>query len=263
MPPIAMWSSVTRTISRACVSSKRFQQRKSSRRSIGCGNLGAWPNPPWRASNARTRPFDAWRKSETSSSPSSVSSRPKSCKCPVICAAASLTSARRAAPHFGDVQEQPFETRPPVAVVRREIGAARERLQVRRQKHRHRPTALARQHLHRGHVNLIEVGPLLAIDLDADEVLIEDFGDLFILETLVLHDVTPMARRVADAEEDRPVELPGALECLGPPGIPVHGVMGMLPQVRAGFVKEAVGERGLLGHGAAPGGAIVLPLAIV
>ena len=58
----------------------------------------------------------------------------------------------------------------PMRAVRRPIGAAVKRLQVGRQKHRHRPAAAAGHHLHGVHVDLIEVGPLLAIDLDADEV---------------------------------------------------------------------------------------------
>ena len=57
----------------------------------------------------------------------------------------------------------------PIRGVRRPVRAAVERLQVGRQKHRHRPAAAAGHHLHRVHVDLIEVGPLLAIDLDADE----------------------------------------------------------------------------------------------
>ena len=57
--------------------------------------------------------------------------------------------------------------------VRREIGAAVERLQVRRQPHAHRPAAGAGRRLHERHVDAIDVRPLLAIDLDRDEVLVQ------------------------------------------------------------------------------------------
>src|SRR3712207_7355348 len=52
----------------------------------------------------------------------------------------------------------------------------------------------------------VEVGPLLAVDLDRDEVRVEERRRLGILERLALHDVAPVAGRVADRQEDRPVE---------------------------------------------------------
>ena len=56
---------------------------------------------------------------------------------------------------------------------RREVGAAVERLQVRRQPDAHRPAAGSGRRLHERHVDAIDVGPLLAIDFDRDEVLVE------------------------------------------------------------------------------------------
>ncbi len=57
------------------------------------------------------------------------------------------------------------------AVVRpwREVRAGVERLGVGREEHRHRPATVAVQLLHRGHVDGVDVGPLLAVDLDVDE----------------------------------------------------------------------------------------------
>ena len=40
IPPIAIRSRVRRTMSRACVSPKRWPTRSSRRSSVGCGNLG-------------------------------------------------------------------------------------------------------------------------------------------------------------------------------------------------------------------------------
>src|SRR3712207_8337295 len=47
-----------------------------------------------------------------------------------------------------------------------------ERPQVRREPDAHRPPAAVGQHLHGGHVKLVDVGALFAVDLDADEPLV-------------------------------------------------------------------------------------------
>ena len=115
---------------------------------------------------------------------------------------------------------------------RRKVGAAEERLQVGRQPHAHRPAAGAGRGLDEHHVDAIDVRPLLAIDLDRHEVLVEHRRDRGVLERLVLHDVAPVARRVADRQKDRLVLLPRPLERLVAPRIPVHGVVRVLQQVR-------------------------------
>ncbi len=143
------------------------------------------------------------------------------------------------------------EARPPVAVVGREIGPAVERLQLRREEHVQRPAALAARGLDEGHVDLVHVRPLLAVHLDADEVRVEEGGDLRALEGLAFHDVAPMAGRVADAQEDGPV-LPARLgEGFLAPGIPVHRVVLVLEQVGRFLPREPVrvGRRGGGGFG--------------
>jgi hypothetical protein len=87
----------------------------------------------------------------------------------------------------------------------------------------------------------VEVGPLLAVDLDADEGGVEDAGDLFVPERFPFHDVAPMAGRVADGKEDGLVLPPRPLEGLVPPGEPVHGIAGVLKEIRALFLEKAVG----------------------
>jgi len=62
---------------------------------------------------------------------------------------------------------------------------------------------VARERLHGLHVDLIDVRALLAVDLHVHEMLVHHRGDLGILERLVLHHVTPVARGVADREEQR------------------------------------------------------------
>ena len=52
------------------------------------------------------------------------------------------------------------------------IGAAPERLAVGREEHGQRPAALLAQMMQRRHVDLVDVGPLLAVDFDVDEQLV-------------------------------------------------------------------------------------------
>ena len=129
---------------------------------------------------------------------------------------------------------------------RRPIGAAEKRLQVGRQENRHRPAAAPGEHLHRVHVDLVQVGPLLAIDLDADEILVEQ------------------PRRSADPRSfrapsrgtsgrpnsrstGRSASAPlGQLQSLGTPRIPVDRIVPVLQQIGAGFVGQAIGHGSLM-----------------
>ena len=87
----------------------------------------------------------------------------------------------------------------------REIGAAPERLALRRAEHGERPAALLAHDLQRLHVDRVDIGPLLAVDLDVDEQRVHHRRDLGRFEALVRHDVAPVAGGVADREQDRPV----------------------------------------------------------
>ena len=129
----------------------------------------------------------------------------------------------------------------------REVGPAVERLAVGRQEDAHRPAALAGHRLDRGHVDLVEVGPLLAVDLDRDEVPVQVGGRGRVLEALALHDVAPVAGGVADREEDRPVLGLRPGERLRSPRVPVDRVVGVLEEVRAGLAGESVGHGRMVG----------------
>jgi hypothetical protein len=86
----------------------------------------------------------------------------------------------------------------------------------------------------------VDVGPLLAVHLDVDEVLVHERGDPFVLERLALHHVAPVACRVRDRQEDRLVLGARLRERLVAPGIPVHRVAGVLLQVGALLAGETV-----------------------
>ncbi len=122
----------------------------------------------------------------------------------------------------------------------RDVGAGKEGLALGRHEDGQGPAAAARHDLADAHVDPVHVGPLLAVDLDADEGLVHEPGHLGILEGLVGHDVAPVARGVPDGEEDRLVFRPGTLKGLVGPGVPVHGVVGVLEKIGALFADEPV-----------------------
>ena len=146
------------------------------------------------------------------------------------------------APAVGHGQQHVGERRHPVAAGGREVGAAVEGLAIRREEHRHGPAAAAGQRLHTAHVDAIQVRPLLAVHLDADEMLVQDRRHVIVLEGFVGHHVAPMAGGVADAEKDRLIFGFRFLQRVLAPGVPIHRIVGVLEQVGAGLICQAVGH---------------------
>ncbi len=91
-----------------------------------------------------------------------------------------------------------------------------------------------------GLVDLVEIGPFFAVDLDVDEMLVHHPGGLGILEGFMGHDVAPVAGGVADGEQNRFVFPASPLQGFLAPRIPVHGVVGVLLKVRARLVDQGV-----------------------
>ena len=121
-----------------------------------------------------------------------------------------------------------------------EVGPPEERPAVRREEHGHRPAALPGQRLDGLHVDLVDVRALLAVDLDVDEELVHQRRDLGVLERLVRHHVAPVACRIAHRQQHRLVAAAGGGEGVVTPRIPVDRVVGVLAEVRAGLVGQAV-----------------------
>ena len=132
------------------------------------------------------------------------------------------------------------EARHAAALVGREVGAAVEGDAVGVEEDGHRPAAVAADLLHRLHVDGVDVGALLAVDLDADEVLVHVGRRLWVLEGLALHHVAPVAGRVADREQDRHVLIARPPQRLRAPRIPVDRVVPVLEQVGAGLLGKAI-----------------------
>jgi hypothetical protein len=140
----------------------------------------------------------------------------------------------------GDRLEDVAERRHPVPRLRRVVGAAVERRAVRGEKDGHRPAAVSGERDDGVHVERIDVGPLLPVDLDVHEAVVHQLRRLVILERLVLHHVAPVAGGVADGEEDRLVLGASPLERLLAPRVPVHWVVSVLEQVGTGLTGEPV-----------------------
>ncbi len=217
---------------------------------IGCGNFGALPQPPLAGSNEASIPAVAAASSSGVGSSAPASSRDWSINPWTSRPPGGLDVGSLLAPRAVDPLEHLVERGHAVARLVRVVRAAVERPPVRRQEDRHRPAAAAGHGLDRGHVDLVEVGPLLAIDLDRHEPVVQVARRRLALERLAFHHVTPMAGRVADAEEDRPVEELGPGQRVGTPREPVDGVVRVLQEVRTRLPGEAIGHGAMVRLGA-------------
>jgi hypothetical protein len=75
---------------------------------------------------------------------------------------------------------------------------------------------------------MLDIGKLLTVDLDAHEVLVQHSRDLFVLEGVVLHHVTPIAGGIANREKDGLVLSPSSLKDGVAPGVPPDRIIFML-----------------------------------
>ncbi len=124
--------------------------------------------------------------------------------------------------------------------LRRKVRARIEGLPFRCHEHRRRPAARAGHPDRRLHRHRIHVGSLLAVDLHVDEEVVHDGSGRGALERLVRHDVAPVARAVADRDEQRLVLRPCPLEGLVAPRVPVDRVLGVLEQIWARSARKTV-----------------------
>ena len=88
------------------------------------------------------------------------------------------------------------------------------------------------QHLLGVHVDFVNIGTLLAVDLDADHQVILQGCDLVVLERFSLHHMTPVTSRVANADQYRFVLGPSARPSIIAPRKPVDRIVGVLQKVR-------------------------------
>ena len=237
-----MASSDTVTISNASGDGSRASRPSRNVSDIACGNLGALPNPPNRGSNWVCMRATA-KSSTLGSTGSSVSGMAeRGTALDLTGKGAGLLEQVVAfgAPRVVDGGEHAWKAGHPRTIGVGEVGAAVERSAVGVEEHGHRPAAATDERLHRVHVDGVDVGPLLPVDLHVHEVRVHLRRDVGVLEGLVRHHVAPVTRRVPDRQQHRLVL--GA--CLGErfvaPRVPVDRVVRMLAQVGRCLVLEPV-----------------------
>src|SRR5262245_4937582 len=76
-------------------------------------------------------------------------------------------------------------------------------------------------------------------------MLVEDLRDRLVVERLALHDVAPVARAVADGEENELAFFLRLGEGFGAPRVPVGRVVGMHQEIRTRLLGEPIGVLGL------------------
>lgn len=121
-----------------------------------------------------------------------------------------------------------------------EVGATPEGFEVWCQEHGERPTALLSHCMQGCHIESVNIRALFAVELDVDVVFVHESCDLGVLETLMCHDVAPMAGGISAGEENGPVGVARSCEGGWPPAIPVDWVCRMLEEVGACFLSEMV-----------------------
>ena len=151
-------------------------------------------------------------------------------------------------PEARDLGEDLAEARPAEARRIGEIGAAPERRAIGVEEHGERPAALLAEGMERVHIEPVDIGPLLAVDLDADEVGVQKLGGFRVLEALMGHDVAPVAGSIADGEQDRLVLGAGAVERCLAPGQPMDRIEAMLEKIGARFAVKLVAAGSVVHH---------------
>jgi hypothetical protein len=154
-----------------------------------------------------------------------------------------LGALRGIPPPAGNRAQERGKARASSAVFDRKIGAAVKGFEVRGEPRTERPAPVSGHGLHIRHVHAVDVGAFLPVDLDRDKSVVQQRGDLLVLEGLVRHDVTPVARGITDAEEDRFVLGASPGKGRFAPFLPVHRVVGVLAEVGGLGVSETVRHR--------------------
>ena len=144
----------------------------------------------------------------------------------------------------GDSLQQLTKARHAVAGIRWKVRAGENRcVPLGCQGHGQRPaTRSAGQYLVSALVDPVEIRSFLTIHLDADKMLVHQRRDSVVLKGFMGHDMAPVTGGITDGEQDGFVFVSGQSNGLFVPRMPVHGIIGMLEQVRAVGGIESVGH---------------------
>ncbi len=145
------------------------------------------------------------------------------------------------APHLLYLRDKLHHSDPAKASLAWDVGPDEEGFLVRRHEHAERPAAAAGGLQSHIHVDAIDIRPFFAVHLDGNPGVVHQRGNFRVLEGLSLHDVTPVAGRIANGQEDGLVLGPRFLECFRSPGVPVYRIVGVLEQVWAFLIDQPIG----------------------
>ena len=132
----------------------------------------------------------------------------------------------------GNGHEHALEAGTSPLVVGRKISSAVKRFALRREKGGERPATLTGHGLHRRLVAAVNVGTLVAVHLDGDEVLIHDARHFGIVIRLAVHDVAPVTPHRADVEQHGLVLALGGGKGFLAPLMPADGLVHGGTQIR-------------------------------
>ena len=132
------------------------------------------------------------------------------------------------------------DTRGVATRLRREIGADKEGTAVRGADRVERPAPVPVQAKRGLHINLVDIGSLFAIDLDANERVVHGRRDFRIFERFAFHHVAPMTGAVPDGDEERAILPSREFQGFLAPRQPVHRVVLVLAEIGARLQMKPV-----------------------
>src|SRR5437762_6692119 len=118
-----------------------------------------------------------------------------------------------------------------VVILGRKIGPAEKWPAIGSQKSRERPAALSAHCLNRRLISAINVGPLVAVNLHCDVIVVNELRDLGIFVRLTIHHVAPVAPNGANVKQHRLVLTLSLVEGVRAPLVPLDRLMHRGPQI--------------------------------
>src|SRR5579884_3540231 len=98
-------------------------------------------------------------------------------------------------------KEHALKTRTPILITWRKVRSAVVRPALRGQKCGERPSTLSADCIHGNLVTTVDIGSLVAVNLDGYEILVDDLRGLRVVIRLAVHDMAPVAPDRTDIKQ--------------------------------------------------------------
>ena len=151
-----------------------------------------------------------------------------------------LNFVRRLAPDAADFSQYLQKARAPILRIFGKICAAPKRRAIAIKTNGQGPAALLAHHGQRAHIYFVQIGALFAVELDADEIGVHQRRHFFVFKAFMRHHMTPMARCIANGQKHRHIAPPRLGKHRRLPGLPMHRIVFMLQQIRAGRLGQPI-----------------------